>query len=182
MSGGMIHVSSEKLEHARISLAGIPGGAQRAVKSALHRVADGLKTDAVKETKQRYHLLPGEIRRHLLLKKAAGANQSVSLIATGRRKPISEYKAQGRGKSLRVAVRTTGLKTLRTGFVSDKNGRKTVMYLPQGQGRPAMPVISPSVPQAIANKETRSIMEKQAHERFEKRLDHEILRLLGAFK
>jgi hypothetical protein len=65
MSGGIIQVSSEKLEHARISLAAIPGGAQRAVKSALHRVGDGLKTDAVKETKQRYHLLPGEIRKHL---------------------------------------------------------------------------------------------------------------------
>jgi hypothetical protein len=56
------------------------------------------------------------------------------------------------------------------------------MFLPQGEGKPAMPVISPSAPQAIANKETRAIMEKQAHERFEKRLDHEILRLTGAFK
>ncbi|MDR1509229.1 MAG: hypothetical protein LBS53_06285 [Synergistaceae bacterium] len=152
------------------------------MKSALHRVGDGLKTDAVKETKQRYHLLPGEIRKHLLLKKAAGVNQSVSLVSTGRRKPIPEYKAQGEGKSLRVAVRTTGMKTLKTGFIADKDGRKTIMFLPQGQGNPAMPVISPSVPQAIANKETRSMMEKQAHERFEKRLDHEILRLLGAFK
>jgi hypothetical protein len=74
------------------------------------------------------------------------------------------------------------MKTLKTGFIIDNDGQKTVMYLPQGQGGPKMPVISPSVPQAIANKETRSVMEKQAHERFEKRLDHEINRLMGAFK
>jgi hypothetical protein len=106
----------------------------------------------------------------------------VSLTVTGRRKPISEYKVQGKAKDFKVAVRTGGTKTLRTGFIVDRDGKKTVMYLPQGEGTKAMPVISPSVPQAVGNKETRKVMENQAHERFEKRLDHEINRLLGAFK
>jgi hypothetical protein len=177
----MIEVSSDKLEHARKSLAGIPGGLERATWSALNRVGEGLKTDAVKETKQRYYLTASEIRKHLLLKKTRGGISSVSLIATGRRKPISEYKVQG-GKKPNVAVKTDGMKTLRTGFFLNKDGQKIVMYLPQGQGGPPMPVISPSVPQTIANKETRAIMEQQARERFEKRLGHEILRLLGASK
>jgi hypothetical protein len=178
----MISVSSEKLEHARISLAAIPKGVEKATWSALNRVGEGLKTDAVKETKQRYHLSPSEIRKHLLLKKTRSENPSVALVATGQRKPISGYKVQGRGKSFEVAVRTNGMKTLKTGFIVDRGGKKTVMFLPQGSGNPAMPVISPSVPQTVANKETRVVMQKQAHERFEKRLDHEITRLLGAFK
>ncbi|MDR1621498.1 MAG: hypothetical protein LBS00_03880, partial [Synergistaceae bacterium] len=82
MSGSMVSVSSEKLEHARIALAGMPKGVERAAWSALNRVADGLKTDAVKETKQRYHLLPAEIRKHLLLKKTQGENPAVALVAT----------------------------------------------------------------------------------------------------
>jgi hypothetical protein len=178
----MISVSSAKLEHAQKALAGIPKGVEKATWSALNRVGDGLKTDSVKETKQRYHLSPSEIRKHLLLKKTQGNNPSVALVATGRRKPISEYKVQGKSRDFRVSVRTGGMKTLKTGFIVDRGGKKVVMFLPQGEGKTAMPVISPSVPQAIANKETRAVMEKQAQERFEKRLDHEILRMLGALK
>ncbi|MDR1978559.1 MAG: hypothetical protein LBQ42_07480 [Synergistaceae bacterium] len=177
MNDTMVTVSSETLEYAQKSLAGVPGGVQKAVKEALYRAGDKMKTDAVQETKQKYHLLPGEIRKHLLFKKAAGVNMSVSLLATGRRKPISEYKVQGKGKDLRVAVRTGGMKTLKTGFLVDGNGKKTAMWLPKGEGTPAMPVISPSVPQAIAHKETRATMEKQARERFETRLRQNVTRI-----
>ncbi|MDR3230261.1 MAG: phage tail protein [Synergistaceae bacterium] len=182
MSDSLINVSSDKLEHAQKALAGIPGGVEKATKNALHRVGDGLRSDAVNETKQKYHLLPGEIRKHLLLKKATGANQSVSLTATGSRKKLSEYKVTGRGEDIEVAVKKDGMKKLKTGFLMDKGGRKVVYWRPAGENTPAMPVISPSVPQVIKNKETVATMQKQAHERFEKRLDHEILRLMGAFK
>ena len=179
MSKAMIQVSSAKLEHARISLAAIPGGLENAVKLTLGRVGEGLKTDAVQETKRKYHLLPKEIRSHMVYKRT---KSEVSLTVTGKRKPISEYKVQGKAEDLKVAVRTDGMKTLKTGFLIDRDGKKTVMYLPQGEGTKAMPVISPSVPQAVGNKETQKVMKKQAHERFEKRLDHEIKRYLGVLK
>jgi hypothetical protein len=132
----MISVSSDKLEHARIALAGIPKGVENATWHALNRVADGLKTDAVKETKQRYHLSPSEIRKHLLIKKTQGENPAVALVATGRRKPISEYKVQGKAKDFKVAVRTGSMKTLKTGFISDKSGKKTVMCGKACKNRP----------------------------------------------
>ncbi len=38
---------------------------------------------------------------------------------------------------------------------------------------------SPAIPQIIKNDETVKAMEKGAEERFSKRLDHEVMRLLG---
>ena len=55
----------QQIQSLKTSLSAIPNSAERAIKSALHRVGEGMKTDVVRETKRRYHLLPGEIRRHL---------------------------------------------------------------------------------------------------------------------
>ena len=179
MSGPVVHVSSEKLEHAQKALAGIPGGAERVVKEALYRTGDGLKTDAVNETKKKYHLLPSEIRRHLLFKKSGiGGFSSVTLTAQGSRKLLTEYRVTGREKNVKVAVKRDGMKTLKTGFLADKNGRKVVMWRPAGDRGPIKRVTSPSVPQVLKNKETVETMQKQAQERFEKRLDSNILRML----
>lgn len=175
-----LNISCAEVEHAHRALVGIPGGAQRAIKSSLHRVGDGLKTDAVNETKRKYHLSPSEIRKHLFLKKANGANQSVSLTAFGNRKRIGDYRVTGQGKNLRVAVRANGMKRLRTGFVINKDGKKIVLWKPSGQDGPARTVFTASVPQLLANKETVRAIKKGASDRFQKRLDHEILRLMGA--
>ena len=41
-------------------------------------------------------------------------------------------------------------------------------------------VVSPSIPQIVKNKETVTVVEKRAREVFEKRLEHEVMRFLGA--
>ena len=183
MINPMVFITSDKLEHAQKILSAIPGAMNKAVKSALHRVGDGLKTDAVKETTNKYFLSASDIRRHLVFKKASGPNATVSLIATGGRRDISEYKISGAGKNLQVAVKKTGMKKLRTGFLSpnakDINGKPIVLWRPKGEIKGVKTL---SVPQAIGNKDTVQAVKEGALGRLEKRLDHEILRVLGAFK
>jgi hypothetical protein len=73
------------------------------------------------------------------------------------------------------------MKKLRTGFLADNKGRTIVWNIPDGADKPR-PVFGPSIPQAIRNKGTVATIKEQARERFTKRLDHEVLRLLGAFQ
>ncbi len=62
-----------------------------------------------------------------------------------------------------------------------KRGDRYVPYIREVSGD-ANPVISPSIPQIVKNRETVAEAEAGASERFRKRLDHEILRLLGVFR
>jgi len=183
MSGVTLDLASQELENTTKKLAGFGKSAERAVKDALHRAGDGLKTDAVNETTRKYHLSAGEIRKHLLFKKGGRSGyHSVALIAKGSRKRLSEYKVTGRGGNIRVAVkREGGMKALRTGFVIDNNGRKIVLWRPDAAK--SRRVMGPSVPQLIRNQDTVKAIEKGAVQRYKKRLDSNIERLLrGSWK
>ncbi|MDR2523679.1 MAG: hypothetical protein LBC93_08290 [Synergistaceae bacterium] len=181
----MIKVSDKGLEDAQKRLYGCKYGAERAVKDALYRAGTGLKTDAVSETKKRYHLSAARIREALLFKKGGGGAglHSVTLTARGGRKPITDYKVTGRGEAIQAAVKTDGMKTLKSGFLADKDGKKVVLWRPQGHAGPVRAVMSPAVPQAVKNKDTAAAVEKGARERFAKRLDDNINRMLkGSWK
>ena len=181
MTGPVVRISSEKLEQAQKILAGIPGRTDRVVKEALYRAGNGLKTDAVSETKSKYHISASEIRKYLFFKKGGSVGyHSVTLSAQGPRKILTDYKVTGSKQNIKVAVKQNGMKTLRTGFlIMDRDGKKVVMWRPAGDSGPAMRVMSPSVPQLVKNKETMAEMQKQAQERFERRLDSNILRMLA---
>ena len=184
MSGIKVNVSSSGIERAKEELSATPRKVDSAVKDALHRVGAGLKTDAVDETKQRYHLLPSDIRKHMHYKKITGVNSAATLIVRGPRRDISEYKVTGSGKNLRVSVKKGhGGKPLRTGFLSnqikDNAGKPVVLWRPMGSGQdPVKRVKTLSIPQAVGNKETVATMKENARGRFEKRLDQNITRLI----
>ena len=83
-------------------------------------------------------------------------------------------------KGLQGAVkRDGGLKQLKGAFLL-KRGDKYKPYVRTGQGKWAVEyLISPAIPQILKNEETVKIIEQKASERFEKRLDHEVMRLLN---
>jgi hypothetical protein len=83
---------------------------------------------------------------------------------------------------LKGAVKQDGMKPLKDAFLL-KRGGKARPFVRTSSGKWGIePLISPSIPQIVKNEETIAKMEKGASERFRKRLDHEILRLMGTFK
>ncbi len=177
----MITIDGAQVERARGALAGIDNGFSKAMATSLNRASEGFITDAVRGTTGRYHVKASEVRKHLALKRAGGGHLSAMINARGRRKSISEYKltpagpTPGRRKELKGAVKKDGLKALRGAFFV--RGKP---FIRDGSG--LKPIISPSVPQIVKNKETVTEAEKGASMRFRKQLDHEILRLMGVFK
>ena len=181
MSGLNFRISSMTLADTKKRLDHLERKARQAIYEALERTGTGLKTDAVRETKQRYHLSASAIREALIFKRAKnmGSTSTATLIVRGHSKRISDYKVTGSGENLKVAVkREGGMKTLKTAFLRDYNGRKIVLWRPPGVSGPPRRVFSPSVPQAMKNEETLAAMEKGARKRFNKRLDQNIDRLL----
>lgn len=179
-----ISISTEGLERANKALAHINGGFPRAVSATVNRVLEGMRTDAVNETKARYYAKPGDIRKTITLKTTKSAsNFQGAMISRGTRKSLADYKLTPRTpkkgmKGLEGAVKNEGLKQIKSGFLLKQKGSYKP-YIRTSSGKWGIePLISPAIPQILKNEETVKIIEEKAAERFEKRLNHEVMRML----
>ena len=84
-------------------------------------------------------------------------------------------------KSLKVQVKKTGYKELFHAFVADINGPK----IWQRAGAPRLPIkrlMGPAIPQMLGQQNVREAVLQRAAETYNKRLDHEINRMLEVGK
>ena len=178
-----ISISAEGIERANVALKYIKGAFPRAAASTVNRVLEGMRTDTIAETKSRYFAKSSDIRKTITLKKTSSGNLNGAMISKGNRKSLADYqlipKSPKKGmKGLQGAVKTDGLKNISGGFLV-KRGGKYKPYIRTGSGKWSIQsIISPAIPQIIKNDETVENMEQKASERFEKRLDHEVMRIL----
>lgn len=179
-----IAISTDGLERANKALAHIRGAFPRAVAAASNRVLEGMRTDVIAETKERYFAKPSEIRKTLTLKKTSANSLQGAMISRGARKSLADYnltpKSPKKGmKGIQGAVKRDGIKNIPGAFLL-RHGAKYKPYVRTGRGKFGIKMlVSPAIPQILKNEETIKIVEQKASERFEKRLDHEVLRVLG---
>ena len=64
-----IGISTEGIERANAVLKHIKGAFPRVLASTTNRVLEGMRTDIVAETKERYFVKPSEIRKTISLKR-----------------------------------------------------------------------------------------------------------------
>ena len=179
-----INLSSEGLQQASALLSAVKNGFPKAISLAVNRTLEGMKTDAVKETQEKYFAKPSDIRKTLTLKKTNQGNLVGMMISKGTRKTLADYqltpKTPRKGSQiLQGAVKRGGLKTLRDAFLVRRGG-KYKPYVRNGSGKwNIQPLISPAIPQIMKNDKTVASLEVKATERFEKRLNHEVARMLN---
>ena len=191
-----LQITDNALAHANSALRKILTDSPKAVARAVNRTMEGLRTDAVKETRKKYFVSAKDVRASISFRKANAGNLMGAMVSKGKRHSLADYKLTPNtpkpgGKTvLKGAVKTDGgLKELRKAFLVKRAGGRYVPFyrLHSGAGssnqyrhKGIRAFISPSMPQIIKNKETVEVMEKGAEQRFSKRLNHEILQLFGA--
>ena len=198
MAGVNIQISSEGLEKAGQILSKISGDTSKVTARVINRVMDGMKTDATRETAQKYYVSASQVRQSLTFKKANAGSLMGEMISKGKRHNLADYKLSptspksGKNTVIKGAVeKAVGLKTLAKGerkiaFLVKRAGGKYFLFYRIGYNPAARQwgsiraYISPSMPQIIKNEETVKVVQEKAEERFSKRLNHEILRLFGA--
>lgn len=185
-----VHIEQESLARAYNLLRHIPGAFPRAVSAASNRTLESMRTDTVRETQKRYFVKPGDIRKTLTLKKTNAGNLQGAMISKGGRRKLSDYQLTpknpraGRQGGFKGAVkREGGLKPLPLDtFMMNTPNAGYVLFTRVRPGRGwqnIKHVHSPAIPQIIKNEETVEIVEIHTREVFEKRLNHEVMRLLG---
>lgn len=183
----MIEVkTNNSFERAEKLLAGIPGGFETAMSRSFNRALQEGRTAAVRQTTKEYTIRARDVRSTFKMNRASKSNLEANLSSKGQRLPLSTFKHNpstdttgANRKQVRVAVTNGGLKPLGQAFIH--KGR-----ILQRLGSSAYPVqmkFGPSVPSMLDNDEVVDVVVETMGKSVDKRLDHEVLRLLnGAVK
>ncbi|GAB1826803.1 phage tail protein [Turicimonas sp. TL08] len=178
-------MSSNAFDRARRALDGIPDGFQKAVFSAMGRTVSHGKTSLRREIQKKYTVKTKVIRKTIatkLIKKpdiTEGQVQvkSPNLLANQfSLRPQSDTTGAKR-KEVRLGIRKGSTKRIERGFVS-----KGIAFKRKGKDSyPIEPVFGPAVPGLVDERMIDTVL-SDAKETFEKRLKHEVSRVLKRIK
>lgn len=177
-----IRVSSfGNVERAERLLSGVKGGATTALVRALNRASESGRTAAVRETTTRYTIKAKDIRPSIKLEKASKTNLTAGISSKGPRIPLSAYlhkpKTDTTGAKRRpvyVSVKKGSLKPLGQGFI----WKGDVMQRVGKERHKITRRTGPALPMLLNNEEVVEKIMNTMNETTDKRLDHEINRLL----
>ena len=181
MSDIKITATSDQIEKAVKMLAGVPGGAEKALSRSINRALDSAKTEAVRAVAEEYTVKQKQIRPTMRVKKSSTSNLEAEIVSTGGSLNLMEFKVTPRSDTtgnrrqpIRVQVKRGGGGKLTRSFVH--SGR---VYEREGESRlPIRPLSGPAAPVMLNNEQVVDRVTDKAIETVDKRLDHEINRIL----
>lgn len=180
-------VSGRGLDRVNKILAGIPKGAFKVTSSALKRAGDTAKTKAGQFAAAEYTINKGTFMRNVMEKThvsgGSGGVASLSISFAGSVLPLLTFKTNySRDGHVQTQVkRNGGSATLEHAFVASIFG-STAVFERLGTSRfPVEQKYGPSTGHMMQNEKVVEQMEKTITETYEKRVEHEILRVLNGW-
>lgn len=171
-----VEVDGQELEKAQAMLKNIPGAMERALRHTKSRVIEGMRTDAVSSTREKYYAKSGDIRKSIRV-------TSTGIISRGKRLMLQNYYLSPKSPvkkshGLKGAVKKDGIKSLPGAFILRLGAAgRAWPYIRVGKGRWGIKALhSPSIPQIVKNEQTLEYMESGVQRRFEDRMRHEVMR------
>lgn len=187
-AGLTVDVAEESLDRVTKLLAGISGGVYKAVGSALTRAADAGKTAAKRPVTREYAISQSEFLaqtrniNHFVRESDGGL--SVVFDFRGNVIPLMKFntRVNNKGQVVTQVKRSGTAATLERAFTAQMGGHRGVYERVGAQRFPVEELYGPATPQMMyANEEVTDEIEAKMAETYEKRIDHEILRLLNGW-
>ncbi len=183
----MIEITSETIERAETLLAGIPKGAERAFSNAINRAVTYSKTKAFKEVRKVYTVKQSDLNSKTSTKvqKASTGNLAGYVSFSGAKLPLYKFqvtpKAPGKGKKVRAAVMKGGGATFDSAFIANLGSGMGVFERITSRRYPTEEIMGLSAGQMVQNEVIIEQLEKEAQEKVDERLKHEIDRILNGY-
>lgn len=187
-AGLVVDIAEDSLDKATRLLAGINGGVYKAVGSALTRAAAAGKTAAKQPVTKEYTISQSEFLartrdiNHFVREDSGGL--SVVFGFRGNVIPLMKFSTHvnDSGQVVTQVKRSGSAATLDRAFSAQMGGHRGV-YERIGPSRfPVKELYGPATPQMMySNEEVTDEIERKVAETYEKRIDHEILRLLNGW-
>jgi|GEM_PF-201037 len=204
----IVEVDDFELQRVREQLGALENKAPNVIAGAINRAVTNAKANVPKEIRQRYHVKTGTIKERLKLLKANASNLRGEVRLSGKVIGLNKFKVTpgtvnpNRKSQLKIAIKKGGTKVIPGAFNADLNDVKVF----ERNGQMAFPskgsykgrkikrgqrkgqlikrekidrLMGPSVPQMAGNEEVVEKVNRDAMIMYEKRINHDINRLLS---
>lgn len=188
----MIRAKSDQIAKAQRLLSHTKKGASTAIANAINRSAEAARTELVRSVRATYHARYGTMLAAIRIRRAHPDMKIIkaTLKVYDTRRPLIQFKVTPsephpggrRPIVLKVAVRKdTGMKPYPGAFVAKgkKTGLPWVLKRTSNTRYPLHIKYGPSTSELAGTVKIREAVERRAQEMLDKRLDHEIERLIG---
>jgi hypothetical protein len=187
----MIQLTTEQIERAQRMLSHIPDASPKAIVRAVNRSAEAARAELSRKLRETYYIKHADITNATKIKPASVDQKrfSATVKVRGTRRELSQFRVSPKTpnpknppKRIRVAVKKSGLKPLPGAFVN-RGMSSGLFHVMKRVGKARYPVhikYGPSIPEMAGNPEVTAAVEQRAQEMLERRLDHEITRILEA--
>lgn len=187
-AGLAVDVAEESLDRVIKLLAGISGGVYKVVGSGLTRAASAGRTAAKRPVTREYAISQSEFLaqtrniNHFVRESDGGL--SVVFGFRGNVIPLMKFNTHvnNKGQVVTQAKRSGTAATLERAFTAQMGGHRGVYERVGVKRFPVEELYGPATPQMMySNEEVMDEIEAKMAETYEKRIDHEILRLLNGW-
>lgn len=184
----MIEITSETIERTQTLLAGIPKGAERAFSSAINRGLSHTKTQAFKQVKTVYAVKQSALNEATTtrVQKASTGNLAGYISFSGVKIPLYKFKVTPKeprkGQKVRAGVMKGGGATFDSAFIAKmKSGHIGIFERITSRRLPIEEKMGLSAAQMVKNEVIMDQLTKEAQEKVDERLKHEIDRILNGY-
>ena len=191
----MIEIDARSLDRAAQLLAGMPGAAEKAAKTAIRKTVRGARKDAVDKVKDRYTIKPAYVTRTLGFSFSAGGLTG-SFKSSGRVNDLAYFKHSPRsvpkrrppkGQYLYSQVVKGEGGTIAHAFLARMRSGHVGVFQRAGHGASNAPLpidklAGPSTPQMLGSPTVSAFIQKRMEERLTKNIEHEVNAFLMGYR
>jgi hypothetical protein len=181
----MITLNDKQIKDVERSLSHIPGAIPKAISRALNRAAETARTEASRKVRDEYIVKNSDILNTMRITKAAPGNLVARVTSSSSSIPLIRFKVTPNApQPLRKApiiarVKKNGGGPVTHAFVAKMGSGYTGVFQRAGKKRfPIKQLYGPSIPTMLGTPLVSAWVEQKAIEALDKRLDHEIDRIL----
>lgn len=185
----MIEVDAPKIKEVEKRLGLLWSQARPVLARAVNRAAENAKTNMNRKVREQYLVKARDVNKTVSIRKANHVSLGAVVKSKGFKIPLIKFKVSPKKpkpknppSAYKAQVKKGGgLKPVLGAFVANINGPKMMQRI--GKKRlPIQQLFGPSVPEMIGAPSVIGYIEKEALSTLEKRIDHEIKRLLEGKK
>lgn len=158
--------------------------APNVISKSLNRTITNVNSNIKKEVRERYHIKARDVSDNLNKPVRSSSSRLFAEVkSTGGPIPLDKFKVSpktvnpNRKSPIKIAVKKDGVKKVMGAFVADINGKKVFKRTTDAR-LPIKRLFGPSVPQMLGDEDVQENVNTKALETLNKRLDHEISRIL----
>ena len=182
----MITITAEQIERVNLILSGVPGGIEKALSGTIRRANNTVRSETLKGITTVYAITRQNVRAETTIKVRTQSNDGGivgTVLFAGHKIPLYRFNVSPTIPIQRATVLAgNGRTPFQDAFIARMQSGHTGMFERDGSKRlPISEFMGPSTAQMAGNSIVLADVEEKAQEVINKRVEHEITRILNGY-